>query len=81
MQSSAHNSPTFRFSHYYYLFPEMGTYPVFWLSLGVTNVLALLPVFVMKWWLTQCVPCAFAKLYVPISLMCNMIFQAQSRAL
>ena len=54
-------SHTFRYSYYYYLFPEMSSYPVFWLSLGVTNVVALMPVFVIKWWLLQYVQCALVR--------------------
>ena len=47
------SSHLIRFSYYYYLFIEMGSYPAFWLSLGLTNVVALAPVFMMKWWLMQ----------------------------
>ena len=39
----------------------MSSYPVFWLSLGVTNVVALMPVFVIKWWLLQYVQCALVR--------------------
>ena len=42
-----------RFSYYYYLFLEMGSYPTFWLTMLLTNVMAIMPIFVMKWWLMQ----------------------------
>ena len=31
----------------------MGSYPTFWLTLFLTNVMGVLPIFAMKWWLIQ----------------------------
>jgi hypothetical protein len=33
----------------------MGSYPTFWLTLAITNVVSLMPAFAIKWWLMQCV--------------------------